>query len=330
MIWYRALIAFVSALLPWNAGDACARTCASFDATFIQIHSDQLAHDEAHWQRELDVLRKLGVKQVVIQFTGDRHGPYDRDGHAPVANLVAAAAASDIHVLLGLHDDPTWPGDDAVKRLPPPLGDSKQAKALGELCRRSPVCDGWYLSQEIDDATWSSPARTAALRAHVAETARVLRELAPGKQLALAPFFTGTLAPQQHAHWWLSVLEPGAIDVLMLQDGVGTGRATPERAGAYLASLRLPLAMIGVDLWSVAELFRQRHGAPLDDRPFKAIPIDPAVLRKSLAVERPLVTRVVAFAVLDYMNPKRGIRARALYRDYATRCRAALTQRTSC
>jgi hypothetical protein len=198
------------------------------------------------------------------------------------------------------------------------------------LCRRSSACDGWYLSQEIDDVTWSSPPRTAALRAHVARTARALRELAPGKQLALAPFFTGTLTPQQHAQWWLSVLEPGAIDVLMLQDGVGTGRATPERAGAYLSTLRLPLAMIGVELWSVAELFRQRHGAPVDERPFEAIPIDPSVLRKSLAVERPLVARVVAFAVLDYMNPKRGVRARALYRDYATRCRAALTQRKSC
>lgn len=330
MAWLRALIGLVSALLSWNTGGNCARTCAAFDATFIQLHSGQLAHDEADWHRELDLLRKVGVKLVVVQFTGDRHGPYDRDGRAPVANLLAAAHAVGIKVMVGLHDDPTWPSDDAVKRLPPPLADSSDAKALGELCRRSPACDGWYLSQEIDDATWSSPSRTAALRAHVAQTARVLRELAPGKRLALAPFFTGTLAPQQHAHWWISVLEPGAIDVLMLQDGVGTGRATPERAGAYLGKLRLPLAMIGVDLWSVAELFHQRHGAPIDERPFEAIPIDPDVLRKSLAVERPLVARVVAFAVLDYMNPKRSVRARALYRDYASRCRAALTQRKSC
>ncbi len=327
MASWRAVIAVVSALLPWNAGCASA-PCVTFDATFIQMRGEQLAYDEARWRRELEVLRTLGLELVVLQFTGDDHGPYDRDGHAPVASLLAAAAASDIHVLLGLHADPTWPSDAAVKRLPPPLNDAGQANALGELCRRSPVCDGWYLSQEIDDATWTTPPRTAALRAHMTKTARVLRELAPGKQLAVAPFFTGALGPEQYAQWWASVLEPGAIDVLMLQDGVGTGRATPERAGAYLGALRTSLATIGVELWSVAELFQQRHGAPVDEQPFEAVPLRAGVLAKSVAIERPLVTRVVAFAVLDYMNPERGDRARALYRDYATRCRAALSQRT--
>src|SRR5262245_25473461 len=105
MAWWRALIALVSAFLSWNTDGNCARTCAAFDATFIQIHSDQLGHDEAHWRSELDVLRKLGIKLVVVQFTGDRDGAYDRDGRAPVASLLAAASAVDIHVLLGLHDD---------------------------------------------------------------------------------------------------------------------------------------------------------------------------------------------------------------------------------
>jgi hypothetical protein len=329
-MWWRTVLAIVSALLPWSAGGECARACAPFDATFIQLHGDQLAYDQARWRSELELVRDLDLKLVIVQFTGDRHGSYDRNGHKPVADLLAAAKELDIHVMLGLSDDPTWPREAASKHLPPPLDNPRAAKALGELCKQSPVCDGWYLSQEIDDSTWASPQRTKALRAHVAQAARALRELAPGKQLALAPFFTGAHAPEQHARWWLEVLEPGAIDIVMLQDGVGTGRATPERAGAYLAALRLPLATIGVELWSVAELFHQRHGTPLDDEPFEAVPIDPALLRKSLATERPLVARVVAFAVLDYMNPKRGHRARALFRDYATRCRAALTQRTAC
>ncbi|HEY5948494.1 MAG TPA: DUF4434 domain-containing protein, partial [Kofleriaceae bacterium] len=134
---------------------------------------------------------------------------------------------------------------------------------------------------------------------------------------------TGAMSPAEYAAWWLEVLEPGAIDILILQDGVGTGRASPELAGQYLAELGPSVEAVGVELWSVAELFHQLHGSPIDNRPFAAVPIDPAMLRHSLAIEAPLVEHVVAFAVLDYMDPRRGGAARRLYDDYTTTCRVA-------
>jgi hypothetical protein len=73
----------------------------------------------------------------------------------------------------------------------------------------------------------------------------------------------------------------------------------------------------------VAELFQQLHGAPIDHRPFAAIPMDPVRLRHSLTIETPLVERVVAFAVLPYMDPRRGSAARRLHDAYAARCLAA-------
>jgi hypothetical protein len=195
------------------------------------------------------------------------------------------------------------------------------------MCARSTACVGWYLSQEIDDETWSERERSEALREHLSRTSRILRTLAPGKQIAIAPFFAGELEPTDYAQWWLDVLEPGAVDILILQDGVGTGRATPELAGEYLRELRPVLDSRGVQLWSVAELFQQLHGTPIDHRAFSAIPIDPVKLRHSLTIETPLVERVVAFAVLPYMDPRRGNTARRLHDVYATRCRAARSTR---
>jgi hypothetical protein len=294
---------------------------ARFDGTFVQLRPEQRALDASAWGAELRVLRDLGIRIVIVQYST---GPGDDA-------LLAAATSLGIQVYLGLPHDPRWPHDDAVCRDAPPLADAAATRALAERCASSPACVGWYISQEVDDATWSSPGRTLALREHLARTSRSLRELAPGKHIAVAPFFTGVLAPDEYARWWGQLLEPGTIDVLALQDGVGTGRATPEVAGAYLAALRPALEPLHVELWAVAELFHQQHGVPIDDAPFAAIPIGITTLRRSLAIEGRQAARIVTFSVLDYMDPRRGGEARRLHDDYASRCRdASSTWRISC
>ena len=226
----------------------------------------------------------------------------------------------DMTVFLGLDRDPTWPAGSAAKRPAPPLADRRRARALAEQCASAPACAGWYVPQEIDDSTWSRPGADRILRAHLARTAAVLRKLAPGRPIAIAPFFTGTLEPEPHARFWDALLADGSVDILMLQDGVGTGRATAEIAAGYLAALAPIARARGVELWSVVELFRQVHGTPIDRRPFAAVPMHPATLHSSLAAERAVAGRVVAFSVLDYMDPTRGDAARRLYEDYASAC----------
>lgn len=334
MRWRATALALAAATLPLMCSDRDREhetLVGAFDATFVQIQVDQRAFDTERWKQELSILRELGIDLIILQYSGDERGPYDRAGHAPVAALLAAADELGMHVFLGLYEDPTWPSIEAVYRPAPPLDSAVEARALGQLCSRSRACAGWYLPQEIDDGTWATTEQTTALREHVARTARMLRELTPHKVIAIAPYFTGVLGPAENADWWLDVLEPGAIDILIMQDGVGTGRATPELAGMYLAEMRPVADTLGIELWSVAELFQQTHGSPVDDQPFAAVPIQPATLRHSLATEYPLVDRIVAFAVLDYMDPRRGGAARRLYDDYAARCRVARSsRRTPC
>jgi hypothetical protein len=330
---WPACIAAIAAALPLISAEALqvpTRCEGMLDATFVQLSREQRSFDARRWTHELRILQELGIKLVIVQFTGDRHGPYDRGAQRPVAALLAAAETVGVEVYLGLDYDARWPALRSLGRVAPPLADPSAARKLGQLCTRSSACAGWYISREIDDATWASPARTEALRGHLSRTATALRELAPRRPITLAPFFTGTRGPESHARWWLDVLEPGAIDIVMLQDGVGTGRATAESARDYLVELRRALRSIEVEVWAVTELFQQLHGLPLDTRPFAAVPMQPATLRHSLAIEHPVVARTVAFAVLDYMDPRRGGAARLLHDDYAARCRAARGWRTSC
>lgn len=300
------------------------RRCpGGFDASFIQLGERELELGEAEWADEIELLRSAGVELAIVQFSGDERGSYDRrrPGREPIRALLAAATAARLPLFLGLWADPGWPRGGAVEgRLPPPLDRPEEARALGELCRASPACVGWYIPEEIDDATFSGPGRADALRAYLVRAAAALHMLAPHRRVAIAPFFSGRGDAAEHAAFWGSVLRERSVDIVMLQDGVGAGRATPAMAARYLAAMQPVAGNAGVELWSVLELFLQTHGPPIDERAFAAEPMHPATLWASLAAERGVARRMVAFSVLDYMDPRRGDAARRLYRNYTARC----------
>src|SRR5688500_17577274 len=88
-----------------------ARTCPrGFDASFIQLGQRELGYGEFKWRHALSVLRSAGVTLVLLQFSGDDDGGYDRPaGRAPVRALLAAAGSMHMTVFLGLYRDSSWP-----------------------------------------------------------------------------------------------------------------------------------------------------------------------------------------------------------------------------
>ncbi|WP_437940421.1 DUF4434 domain-containing protein [Sorangium sp. So ce341] len=301
------------------------RACpGGFESTFIQISERELGYGVAEWTRALVQLQPLGVTSIVLQYSGDELGPFDGrlPGKEPVRALLRAAEPLGIRVLLGLYLDPRWPKGVSVDiALPSPLDRPDAAAGLARTCAAAPACAGWYLPQEIDDATWSSAERTRSIRRFLSRAARELRRLSPGRPVAISPFFTGTLGPEEHARWWGELLSDRPVDVLMLQDGVGSGHGSAEAASRMLAALRPVTRARGVELWSTVELFRQVHGPPRDDLPFEAVPAELATVLRSTALERAAGARLVAFSVLDYMNPERGAAAARLFDGYAAWCR---------
>ncbi len=303
------------------------RVCgAGLDGSFVQLSTRELGFDPGAWRTEMAMLRSAGVRTVVAQFTGDERGPFDRQRpqDTPVRRLIDSAAEAGMRVWLGLHADPRWPhGLDRGGPLPPPLDDPALADELARLCLDSPSCEGFYLSPELDDHRGLDSNRGVA--AFVARTSLALRVRAPEKRISLAPFFTGKLSPEEHAAFWQPVLRESAIDVFMLQDGVGTGRATPKTARLYLEALRRVIPAREsrrgpIELWSVIELFRQLSGPPLDARDFAAEPASFDVIARSLVEEGAVADRLIAFSVPDYMDPRRGAGAARLYDDYRRWC----------
>ena len=296
------------------------RPCRSgLQGTFVQLEQAQLGLSERDWRQEVALLAATGVETVVVQFTGDQHGPFDRRyPQQPVRTLARSAATAGMDVWLGLHADPRWPHQfDLEHALPPPLDDPGQARALASLCQELPRCRGFYLSPELDDA--GGPGSAPRMTRFLARATSALRALAPDHRIAMAPFFSGALSPEQHAELWRPMLP--LVDVFMLQDRVGSGLATPVLARRYLESLR-PVLPPATELWSVVELFHQQAGPPRDQGAFSARPARFEVIARSLSEEGAAADRLIGFSVLDYMDPRRGGDAARLHTDYRAWCDA--------
>jgi hypothetical protein len=297
-----------------------------FDATFIQLGERELAHDVPDWRDDLELLRAIGIRRILLQYSGDERGAFDERavGRAPVRSLLEAATELEMSVLVGLYFDPRWPNAFPIQSgMPPPLDRPAEMQRLWSLCAFSPACTGWYLPSEFDDRTWSGADRTPLARAFIARSAGALRRMSPNLDVAIAPFFTGALDPDAHARWWSELLADRQISVFLLQDGVGSGHGTAESAASMLGALEPVTSVMGIRLWSTVETFHQVHGAPRDALPFAAVPASFDDVLRSIELEGFSGARLAAFTVLDYMDPRRGGAAAELYSRYAAHCKEA-------
>jgi hypothetical protein len=265
------------------------------------------------------VLRASGVRTIVLQFSGDEHGGYDarHPDTLPVRSLLRAAATLHMDVYVGLYADPRWPEQfDVAKHLAPPLDDEAGRAYLGELSRASEAFAGFYIPEEIDEQTWDTPERAPLLAAFLERSASALRSLRPDKPVTISPFYAEKSSPEQYARFWSQLLAQRSVDILMLQDGAGARGTSATRIARTLKALRAALDPLHIELWAVVELFRQTGGPPVNEQEFAAVPDELARICASIAAERPLVHRLIAFSVLDYMHPARGDKHKHLYDKY--------------
>jgi hypothetical protein len=314
------LLLTVCELRPYTRRSPCS---GGFDGSFVQLGERDMARGPEEWKAELQTLRSVGIVTVVLQYSGDELGSYDRTPeHQPVRSLLAAADELDLQVLLGLYSDQHWPNDvPGDDWLPPPLGDPGQREQLFALCAAHRSCAGWYLPQEIDDSTWGSSDGARRIARLLSASVALLREARPRRPIAIAPFFTETLPPEAYAGWWDHVLKQAPIEILMIQDGTGA-RGTSTATVAQMLEALAPMARRrGVELWSIVEIFQQTGGPPLDEADFSAVPASFDQVSERLRVEQPRSARSMAFSLLDYMAPQRGEPQRVLYQQYLNYCR---------
>ncbi len=232
----------------------------------------------------------------------------------PLGDIMAAAEQVGFDVWLGLSLDPAyWQGSfDAAASA---ASNTELMLLLEERYGASPALAGYYLPEEIDDRSFVAPEAHAAMTDYLSAMADAAHAIE--RPVMVAPYFGMNPDAEAYAAWWDTTLASADIDVIALQDGVGTRRTTAAQGVPVFAALKAVTDRHGVALWSDLEVFEQTHGWPVDDLAWQSQPASIDTLTEQLELEAPYVDKFVAFDFTHYMSPRLGGQAAQLYDAYA-------------
>lgn len=309
--------------LVWGALPARADSPPAFSSTFIQIWDRHADWPEQTWDALCADLAAMGVQEVILQWTlitepaffwrltPDRRMevPGDRVDPAPVVDLIVdAARRHGLSVRFGLSEDPAWwekiknEADLVEVFLNRLLQDQLSlARTLIERYGDYPVFAGFYIPQEIDDATWIDAQRRDRLTNHLARLTSGLRELSPEVETSISCFATGRNDPKGFAALMADLAHAANLTEVLYQDGLGTERLLPAESATYLETLATSMPRVGARLRVIVETF-----APAEDG-LDFIPATMERIEQQLLQAQALAgSDIVAFSIPDYLHSLTG------------------------
>ncbi len=302
---------------------AAASANATIDGSFIQLHRGKVERTVEDWRADLHTLRNLQADTVIIQWSAEEPVIYFEAQEAPssrftetypaIERILEAAEAEGMSVLIGLQHHPEyW---DQIKGREKVIRDffrlrmarnERLQRALLQTFGNRRAWTGYYIPDEVDDLTWRDPAMQAIIHDYLKRMAAILRRNDAGRTIAVSSFFRGRTSPERMTENLMAMLGDTGIDILLVQDGVGTGDPPLQYVPLYYNVLsnawktkvndeerhtQLPA------LWCVIETFRQTSG--LND-PFTAEPASPERVQEQIDAARPHFEKLVTFTFDDY------------------------------
>ena len=326
-LWPWLWIGFAAVALSGGAASLAQTPPPRLHGTFIQLSQAHGAWSEDSWRRLFGYLAQLRTGEIVVQWTAyDDMAFYPSTRLSPVAEppletILTLADELDMTVRVGLaHDSAFWsrinrdPATVAVYLRDLQARSESVARELVPLIRRHRSFRGWYITEEIEDATWKDERARAALFDYLRRLTLSVRALAPGASVAVSGFSNAETAPATFGAFWTSLLRAASIDVFMFQDGVGAGKQRLSFLPLYLAAAHEAAQTAGRELQVIVEVFQQLN----DPSGFKAVPapFDRVARQIDLAAMYSSTRGPVAFSIPDYMTPLRGVEAERLFQAY--------------
>ncbi len=272
-----------------------------FAGTFLQLWAAHLEWSDERWRSLFGDLSRLGAGEVIVQWCA-----YDRyDYSALCVRLLALAGDHHMRLRLGLRHESGWwqeletNPEAALARLAPRAMET--VRELKPAFQRHPAFGGWYLPEEIDDAHWTAPDRTAALL----ETLKSIRGAAGA--FSLSGFTNRALPPRALGEWWRKLAKPAGLKEVLFQDGIGAGKLNLNEWPGYAEELHRAL---GARLRIVLETFAAGGGAG----GFQAVPAPIGRIRSQWEIARRFSARgPIAFSLPEYCTPLGGPAAGELH-----------------
>lgn len=305
----------------------CGQRPPRFSGTFIQLLNLHFTWDEQAWRRLFDALARLGVGEVVVQWSAygnisfaDRRPP---QRYSPLEHLLHQADRLGMGVWQGLVYDAAW--WDPKQRVPSSASDLLKrllAKSL-HACRTvtpmyttSPVFLGWYITAEVDDLSWPPEAREP-LFLFLKSLSDELKRVIPSAGVAVSGFTDSSSTPDQVRHFWAELFEHApSIGHLFFQDGVGVEKLDVDAIGLYLGAAAAAARQHGRKFYPIVETFAQTAGEPFTNGAFAAEPAGLDRIVAQLTEAGRLSENILAFSLPEYMTPAGGPAAAQLYAEY--------------
>jgi hypothetical protein len=299
--------------------------------TFLQLQTPQLAWQPSDWERLFRCFEELQLTWLIVQWVVYDdvafHKPSDVQGGAgeasSIGTILRQAALRRMRVLVGLeHRSGYWGAlAQGAQEMRNYLRQSEErclplARDMVAQLRGNPAFAGWYLSEEIDDESWFHEDMRQMLIPYLRNRRAQLRALTPDAPVALSGFTNARNPLPQVQAFWTFVLDETGIDILLLQDGVGTHKVGLDELTAYLSVISNAAQRSDRPFWVVTELFEQVGGPPVDNGRFRAKPAALDRVCRQLQLAAPFAQALIGFSVPEYMSPFGDLDAGRLYRQY--------------
>jgi hypothetical protein len=294
--------------------------------TFLQLSDAQVNWTSDQWNALFACFKQLSLSRIVVQWSADDAGVYYPQSPTPnrrgavIPTILERADEAGISVLVGLAHDPTFwqrigrdPALVEVYLRRVEVRSAEIVRALAPLARDHHSFSGWYITEEIDDVNWVNQRARGALFDHLRALSSLLHDATPALPVAISGFSNGNLDPETFAQFWRDLVDQAKVDAVFFQDGVGARKLDIDEVPLYVEPLKNALAGHVRELQVIVELFRQIDGAPINSRPFAAVPASFDRVAQQLAVAARFSSTPLAFAIPDYMSPFGGPEAAALF-----------------
>lgn len=296
-----AIAAALSLLVPAAASPAQAATCRpTMSSTFLQPSYPVFDWSPARYDQELKAMKAVGIRSVIDQWTVDMDanqayypstpGWYPRATDM-VGTLLSAAERQGMSVWLGLGNVYSWQAHATdyawlSNQLYADIQTANQLYALypGRI-------KGWYISNEVDDKLLSNPAAVAPMRWFFTELASYLHTNLGNLPVMASPTYSGLQrSPAQFAQGIKDV--HGALDVVNVQDGGGSGYIFSSDIKNWFTALSSAFKGTRTAVWSNADMFDSPSG-----------PMAPTKLQANLKATCGLVAANSGFSYSTQMSP---------------------------
>jgi hypothetical protein len=307
------------------SGQHCgARGGVRLDGTFIQYQPWMTKLNERAWRQELNAMHRAGMRFIILQHLiseQTRYIPDTPDKPDPTRIILDYADSHEMKVFVGLATECQW---FRVRQWKDYLGPAAAAniRLADQVWARYGThrsFAGWYLPQELWDGPFTQE-QIGQVRRFYRSLADHCRSLATDarRPVAIAPFYKGTIPPEEVETLYADLLRDSGIDILMMQDGVGAkgwDQEIEKRVVPYYKAFERACRTNQVEFWADIECFRLVGKSSSGTK--QLAPADAPRLGWQLLAAAPFVRRCVTFDAFHCMSPRRDdARAKMLYRDY--------------